>query len=128
MCQIEFSPSAMIGHTHSAYTHFSGTALSGYNIEVLKIIRDRRLHGGRDEITGQLIDQSGQRRASVPFTLTTHDSHFTDPLHLGGIFAALQKQLAAGASHITVIYPDAVKAGSDGPCRLSSIPAPASSR
>jgi hypothetical protein len=108
MCDSEL-PLAMIGHTHSAYTHFSGTALSGYKIDVLKITRDRRLHGGRDEITGQLVHQfRGQGRASVPFTLWTHDSHLTDPQHLRGVLAALQTQLDTGASHIAVDYPDAV--------------------
>jgi hypothetical protein len=81
--------------------------LSRYKIEVLKIIRDRRFHRA-DEITGQLVDQSGQKRASVPFTLSTHDSHFTDPLHLAAIFAAMQTQLDAGASRITLVYPDAL--------------------
>jgi hypothetical protein len=96
----------LFGHTHSAYTHLSGKRLNGYNIEVLKIIRHPRLKGEKvvDEITGQFIDQSGQNRPAVPFTLSTHDSYLTDPANLAAILEALQTQLQDGAPRIEVVY------------------------
>ncbi|MFL6353107.1 MAG: hypothetical protein ACJ74Z_14840 [Bryobacteraceae bacterium] len=95
----------MLGHTHSAYTHFSGKALAGYRIDVSKIIRDRRFLGA-DLITGQLVDQSGQGRTSIPFKLSTYDCHFTDPVHLDHMLAAMQTELDSHASQITLVYPD----------------------
>jgi hypothetical protein len=71
----------------------------------LKITRDPRFRGA-DQITGQLVDQSSPGRALVPFTSSTHDFHFTDPVHLDAILAALETQLVAGPSHITLVYPE----------------------
>jgi hypothetical protein len=96
----------VFGHTHSAYTHLAGTQLNGYNIEVLKIIRHPHLKGEQtvDEITGQLVDRSDQKRHPVPFTLSTHDSYLTDPEHLGAILETLKTELTAGSSPITLVY------------------------
>jgi hypothetical protein len=96
----------VFGHTHSAYTHLAGTLLNGYNIEVLKIIRHPHLKGEQvvDEITGQLVDKSDQKRPAVPFTLSTNDSYLIDPAHLRAILDTLGKELTAGTSPIAVIY------------------------
>ncbi|MGI9070765.1 MAG: hypothetical protein ACR2JB_05405 [Bryobacteraceae bacterium] len=96
----------MFGHTHSAYTHFAGTHLNGYTIEVLKIIRHPHLKEERvvDEITGQLVDKSDQKRPAVPFTLSTNDSYLIDPEHLRTILGTLEKELSAGSSPIRLVY------------------------
>jgi hypothetical protein len=103
------SLSAVFGHTHSAYTHLAGTHLNGYNVEVLKIIRHPHFKGEQtvDEITGQLVDRSDQKRPAVPFTLSTQDSYLTDPEHLGAILRTLERELTAGSSPITLVYPNA---------------------
>jgi hypothetical protein len=99
----------VFGHTHSAYTHLAGTHLNGYKIDVLKIIRHPHLKGEQvvDEITGQLVDRSDQKRPPVPFTLSTTDSYLIDPGHLRTILMTLEKELTAGSSPITLIYPKA---------------------
>lgn len=96
----------MFGHTHSAYTHLAGTHLNGYNIEVLKIIRHPHLRGVQvvDEITGQLVDRSGQKHPVVPFTLSTNDSFLIAPEHLETILETLQRELSAGSSPIALVY------------------------
>jgi hypothetical protein len=96
----------VFGHTHSAYTHLAGTHLNGYNVEVLKIIRHPHIKGEQvvDEITGQLVDKSDQKRPSVPFTLSTNDSFLIDPEHLRTILSSLEKELTAGTSPITLVY------------------------
>jgi hypothetical protein len=98
--------STVFGHTHSAYTHLAGTYLSGYHVEVLKIIRHPHLKGEQvvDEITGQLVDRSDQKRPSVPFTLSTNDSYLIDPGHLEAILNTLKRELTAGSSPITLVY------------------------
>ncbi|MGI9071907.1 MAG: hypothetical protein ACR2JB_11495 [Bryobacteraceae bacterium] len=95
----------MFGHTHSAYTHLDGKRLSGYIIDVLKIIRAARLKGKRriDVISGRFVDGSDSK-PPVPFTLHTHDSHLTDPVNLRAIFAALQTKLNDGNASITLVY------------------------
>jgi hypothetical protein len=97
----------VFGHTHSAYTHLAGTRLNGFNIEVLKIIRHPRFKREQvvDEITGQLVDQSDQKRPNIPFTLSTNDYYLTDPVHLGAILDQLQKEVATGSSPIALLYP-----------------------
>lgn len=99
----------MFGHTHSAYTHLAGAHLNDYRLEVLKIIR----HPGPreekivDKIIGELIDRSDQKRPAVPFTLSTNDSFLTEPQHLEAILETFKRELTAGSSPITLVYPKA---------------------
>ncbi len=82
----------MIAPEHPAYTRLAGQKINGYRIEVAGISTS----SDPEEITGNLVESTDQKRADIPFTLDTYPHHISNPASLQKILEEFGRLSGSG--------------------------------
>lgn len=91
----------MIASQHVAFTTLGGKHVLDYRVDIVGV---NQQEGEPDTVTGRLVDESGQSRPAIGFTVTAGEDQYRDGSIIVDVLEGLRARIEHGLPRVDLSY------------------------